>query len=298
MKSITYLLLLIFGLTSISLMAQKADSVVVIYDTQKTIIPVPAFGSQTTIKMADSIEIIEIGVSRRKPNDNFVQPKNSTNSSEGNMLSSKTKWFSQIEVGYISEFVSDTWLKEYNSIPHYLEYSLNTQNLSGFRIALSINEKEKRINNAYSYVSGFKFGFVQSFRKATPKPIFEDTLNHQFIGYDAFNNSSIQFSIPVGFRYHFRAGKLPAQINFGANIGASLEFLRGNSPYLPRQKYRGIAILTQPYVGMEIGKIGLLATTDLSFLSTQNFYSSKNTFWENNFDSNFRIGISLTYRFF
>ena len=85
MKSITYPLLLIFGLTSISLMAQKADSVVVIYDTQKTIIPVPTFGSQTTIKLADSIEIIEIGVSRRKPNDNFVRPKNSTNSSEGNM---------------------------------------------------------------------------------------------------------------------------------------------------------------------------------------------------------------------
>ena len=72
MKAISIILGLMIGITTLSL-AQEADSIVVTYDNQHTTIPVPAFGKQTTIKMADSVQIIEFGVSRRKPSDSFGQ---------------------------------------------------------------------------------------------------------------------------------------------------------------------------------------------------------------------------------
>lgn len=72
MKAMSILLGLIFGITTLT-MAQEADSIVVIYDNQRTIIPVPALGKRTTIKMADSVQMIEFGVSRRRLSD-IVQP--------------------------------------------------------------------------------------------------------------------------------------------------------------------------------------------------------------------------------
>ena len=69
MKPINVLFLLVMAMSAFMATAQKADSVIVIYDHQKTVIPVPAFGNQTTIKMADSIQIIEIGVSRKRAGD-------------------------------------------------------------------------------------------------------------------------------------------------------------------------------------------------------------------------------------
>jgi hypothetical protein len=69
MKTFNSLFVLMVVLSTMMVTAQKADSVIVIYDNQKTVIPVPAFGSQTTVKMADSIQIIEIGVLRKRAGD-------------------------------------------------------------------------------------------------------------------------------------------------------------------------------------------------------------------------------------
>ena len=71
MKTLRSLFVLMISMSALLANAQQADSVIVIYDNQKTVIPVPAFGSQTTVKMADSIQIIEIGVLRRRAGENF-----------------------------------------------------------------------------------------------------------------------------------------------------------------------------------------------------------------------------------
>jgi hypothetical protein len=67
MNKLSRLLLLIIGMTAAAAMAQKADSVIVIYDNQKTIVPLPVFGSQTSVSYADSNKVVEIGVWLRKP---------------------------------------------------------------------------------------------------------------------------------------------------------------------------------------------------------------------------------------
>ena len=297
MRKLIKFALLLFGLTSLSAMAQKADSVIVIYDNQKTVIPVPGFGKQTSIKMTDSIQIIEIGVSKRKPFDNSFQPLNTLSISESEKPAAKTRWFSEIEAGFISEFVSDKRIKDYNELqPEELKIIMNTKNMNGYRISFSVNEREKFINKKYSYVSGFKFGFSQSFRKEEPKPVAEDTLNHFYYGYGPFTNSSVKFLFPVGFRYHYLYDKSPARINFGSNIGVSMEF-KGNQMIDDWGRYKGLAIVLQPYLGMEIGKIGILASTDISFLANK-YYLPNYSVFEKNFDTYFSMGISVTYRLF
>ncbi|MFZ4726881.1 MAG: hypothetical protein ACOYMD_15715, partial [Paludibacter sp.] len=69
MKNLTKFLVLIIGMTSFVTMAQNADSVIVIYGNQKTIIPLPAFGSQTSVSYGDTNKVVEIGVWLRKPGE-------------------------------------------------------------------------------------------------------------------------------------------------------------------------------------------------------------------------------------
>jgi len=284
-------------MTAAAAMAQKADSVIVIYDNQKTIIPLPGFGSQTSVSYADSNKVIEIGVLLRNPGESSPFLQLQSNEVAARNPKNKTKWFSQIEFGYISDFVSDKRIQDYNELqPEEMKIIMNTKNMSGYRISFSINEREKFLNKKYSYVSGFKFSFSQSFRKDEPKPVTEDTLNHFYYGYGPFTNSSVKFLFPVGFRYHYLSGKYSARINFGANIGASMEF-KGNQMIDNWGTYKGLAIVLQPYFGMEIGKIGLQASTDISFLANK-YYLPNYSAFEKNFDTYFSLGISLTYRLF
>jgi hypothetical protein len=62
-------------------------------------------------------------------------------------------------------------------------------------------------------------------------------------------------------------------------------------------KYQGAAILLQPYVGLEKGKVGMLLSTDLYFSSYKG-YLPEYSFLKNNIETNVGIGISLTYRLF
>ena len=294
MKAISLVLVLIFGITTLT-MAQEADSIVVTYDNQRTIIPVPSFGKQTTIKMADSVQLIEIGVSRRKLSD-IVQPEQyPSNTVTAEKPLKKEKWFSQVEAGYTSDFVS----ADNNLLRTFFPYRVfvfNTDNLKGYKLGLTVHEKEKYFNNKFSYVSGFKFGFAQSYRAAKSTPNTWDTIN-QYIWYNPMTISKIQLLFPFGFSYHFTSGKFYGQINLGANIGTSIEFsvnkYSGGGRY---SSYDGAPIMLQPYVGFEIEKIGILVSS--GFTLYPNYYSFPDNTLFQDFKSKVSLGLSLTYRLF
>ncbi len=282
MKKIIRLLPVIFGMSIISVMAQKADSVVVIYNSQKTIIPVPEFGSQTTIKLADSIEIIEIGVSRRKPFDNSITQQIALTPDKP---IKKVKWFSQIDAGYTVGFATHKNNGQLIFNSQNTQNHFNMDNFNGYKINLSVFEKERIINNKYSYISGFKTGFTEDFRKGKNPPIISDTLNeHYYYGYFPITFSRIPLLFPFGFRYHFNLEKSAVIINMGANIGFSIDFMNRSM-----DSFRFGPPFLQPYLGMEIGKIGLLMTSE--FKSSRNIipYST---------NPGVTQGLALTYRFF
>jgi hypothetical protein len=291
MKAIKLLLGLIIGITTVTL-AQEADSIVVSYDYQRTIIPVPAFGKQTTIKMADSVQMIEIGVSRRKISEikQSAQYPSSTVTVEKPFK--KVKWYSQVEAGYTIKFIAgpsseSTYI---NSEPATIYY--NTDNQQGYKLGISIFEKERSISNNFSFVSGFKLGFAQSFRKAKNFPIVQDSNYHAYVGYDPITTTSIQFLFPFGFKQVIGSGKSDSRITFGSNIGSSIDLIKmkGLNGYF---NFGGSPLILQPFLGFEKGKLGILITADFPFKSTYN-YSTRETVLK--IDDG--IGFSLTYRLF
>lgn len=297
MKAINIILGLMIGITTLSL-AQEADSIVVTYDNQHTIIPVPAFGRQTTVKMADSIQIIEFGVSRLKPDNSFGQLPYTSNKPKSDNNLTKTRWFSQLEAGYTLDiFVSD-YLTEYYrfSVPSKVIY-INTANISGYKLGISIQEREKYINSRFSYVSGFKLGFAQSISLEKSEPIVQDSLDHIYIGYNANTSSHFQIIFPFGFSYHFSSGTSKGKINLGTNVGTSIEFLVNKYPNEKIARYQGSPLLLQPFIGLEIGKIGLLFSSGFTIYPNY-LLTPDNNFIQDYVRAKVSLGLSLTYRFF
>jgi hypothetical protein len=292
MRAISIIMGLIFGITSLT-MAQEADSIVVTYDNQRTIIQVPAFGKQTTIKMADTVQVIEIGVSRRKINDISQKAQYPSNNVITEKPSKKTKWYSQVEAGYTINFVPGPSSEHtiINSEPATLSY--NKDNLQGYKLEISVFERERSITSRFSYVSGFKLGFSQSFRKLKNTPVIYDTIPRTYyVGYNPISISRLQFLFPFGFRQYIGSGKSNARINFGSNIGSSIDLIKDRWDSNNIQ-FSGSPLILQPFLGLEIRKFGLLTTMDLSFGSEYDVSSRGSKL-----SVDYGVGFSLTYRLF
>lgn len=286
MKALSRFFVLVIGIAAFTAKAQEADSVTVIYDNQKTQIPVPEFGKKTTIKMADSIQTIEIAVSRSRPSDSL----SAVNELAIKNPKKKTKWFSQVEAGYVLGFVAKDRFPFYISSPPYV-YHINNDLLPGFRLGLSVFDRERIINSNLSYNVGFKFGIVDHFRTQKSKPeIIYDTINqiqNIYIDYDPYTITHLQLLIPFGMRYSFLSGKSISKISFGTNLGTAFNIVtfRGDDGNLRNSKSLSPLVL-QPFLGFEYGKIGLLSTLDIEMING------------NIAEIKYSLGFSLTYRFF
>jgi len=292
MKALSIFLGLMIGITT-GTMAQETDSIVVTYDNQHTTIQVPAFGKQTTVKIADSIQVIEIGVSRRKISD-FVQANtiSSTTAASGKP-SKKTKWYSQIEAGYTLKFYtgpSSDLIIINGTEPTTLYY--NTDNTPGYKVGISIFENERSLNERFSYISGFKIGFAQSFRTYKDIPVVNDTSARIFVGFEPVTTTSLQFLFPLGFRQYLGTGKSGSSISFGANIGSSINLVKQKWSSYGAQ-FSGTPLVIDPFIGFEKGKFGIRASADLSFVSKY-VLSTRET----GLKIDYGVGLSLTYRFF
>jgi hypothetical protein len=264
---------------------QNADSVIVIYDNQKTVIPVPAFGSLTTVKYSDSIQVIEIGVSRQKPYDGFSLRLTSPNSSLTTNPKRTRKWFSQVEAGYSLGFVRSKGLYYPEDSLDKTTYQVNNTRPMGYVLGLSVCDKERVLNKNYSYISGFKFGYGQYFRAAKPLPVTSDT-NIVFYGYDALKENHFKFLVPFGIRYHFANSKSEALINFGANLGYLISVYK-HWTYDHNTSYgdASAVLALNPFIELQIKQIGFQFSTELFVPEpTQILKSSMN--------------FSLTYRFY
>jgi hypothetical protein len=278
--------------TTTSAMAQNADSIVVTYDNQHTTIQMPALGKKTTIKMADSVQVIEIDVSRRKLTDLPYSALYATKNSSTAKPLIKNKWFSEVEVGYARGFVSKNRFPLYTSSSSRTVYHINNDPWLGFSLGLTVFNRERIINRKLSYDIGLKFGLANYFRNQ--KPITElpyDTINqiqHIYIDYNTFRITRLQFLIPLGMRYSLVTGKSISKINFGASLGAALNigtFKYHDDGILRSETYLSPLIL-QPYLGFEYRKFGLLSTLGIEMING------------NLAEVRYSLGFSLTYRFF
>jgi hypothetical protein len=296
------MLLLIIGMTASVTMAQKADSVIVIYRNQQTVIPVPAYKSQSSISYSDSIKVIEIAVSQRKPGDISLFPQHLSNIQTIEKPKHEVKWFSQIEAGYRLGFTKDE--KEYISgdyfTPNLVTKKTSPSNLNGYQMSLSVREKEDAIRNKYSFISGFRIAFSQSFGKSTSIYTETDTtgilVNTTEYNYQR-RYSGIYLIYRFGISYNFEKGKLPGRIYFGNGIGYTIMYVkvkdinaRENNVPPYTSTINLYPTLVQPYLGMEIGRIGVLLTSDIS-ISTKHIDAVYNSLGSS-------LGILLTYRFF
>ena len=268
MKNLTKFLVLIIGMTSFVTMAQNADSVIVIYDNQKTIIPLPAFGKKTTIKMSDSIQIIEISVSKIMAKDEVMA------SSEFALEkpAKKTKWFSQVESGYAI------------SVPVYnfQEYFVQNGNFNGYKLGISVREKERFVNKKISIVSGVNLGYIQSFRDVYHSESSESPS-------EVFRSSFPNISFPLYFKYHFSAFDLPANIHVGANLVYGYMFIsRYDNKGGIQKEYDNGLIFVEPRMGIEIGKLGLNIASAWNLFPEMCFYNQIKSI----------NSISLSYRLF
>jgi len=298
MKLTRKLLTLIFGLTAITALAQNADSVIVIYDNQKSIIPLPAFGGQTSVSYADSNKVVEIGVWVRKPGEHSPFLQLQSNDVATRNPNTKSKWFSQVEAGYIKGFTSShgEWTSSstssINGYPPFTHADTNSRSdRNGYQARLSVLEGEFYLNHYSSIISGLKLGFSQSFLQAHSYGTVSDSSGNNILSFDGnykFKINSFQFLYQFGYSFHFNAGKLPARINIGNSMGILKTKTRTKN-----QGSRGglfYASLLQPYLGMEIWKIGMLFSAD--FAMPNNRYPILN----DNLGGN--ISIALTYRIF
>lgn len=292
MKAISILLGLI--LISILTTAQNADSIVVTYDNQQTTIQMPTFGKQITIKMADSVQIIEIGVSRRKISDikHSAQFPSSAVTAEKPLKG--VKWFSQVEAGFIIGYVDKNRVPLFSSssVPHV--YHVNNDPLPGFSLGLSIIDRERILKRNLTYNIGLKFGFVNQYRIQKPKTeIPYDTIyqvQNFYFDYGPYTITSLQLLMPLGMRYSISSGKASSKISFGANMGISFNFLH----YKPDENYWesryrfSMSPTVQTYVAYEYRKIGIKGTVE--FTSFQNLFAQS--------EIRYKVGMSLTYRFY
>ncbi len=290
MRKHSILLTLIIVLSVFNLKAQEQDSVTVIYDNQKTVIPVPAFGSKTTIKLSDSIQTIEIGVARTKPYDSISLSHGLTIENP----KKRTKWFSQVEAGFIIGFVDKNRfpLFSISSVPHV--YNVNNDPLPGFSLGLSIIDRERKLKNKLSSNIGLKFGFVNQYRIKKPKTeIPYDTIyqvQNFYFDYDPYTITSLQLLMPIGMCYSFGSGKAISKISFGANMGISFNFLH-YKPYENNWESRysfSMSPTVQTYVAYEYMNIGIKGLVEFTSLQNLNPLS----------EIRYKVGMSLTYRFY
>jgi hypothetical protein len=209
MKAISIILGLMCGVI-LATMAQKADSIVVTYDNQRTTISVPAFGKQTTIKMADSVQMIEISVSRRGINDVSKQALYPANAGTLQKKKNKVTWFSQVEAGYTL------------SVPYYYSPASSIYayreggNLQGYKLVLSIREKTRNITNKTAFVTGFKLGYEQSFRNVDVQVTGNSPV---------YRSSFFQMLFPFAGKSKITAFGLPAYVSYGANFIFGYSFI-------------------------------------------------------------------------
>ncbi len=295
MKNLHKFLVLVIGLSAFTSVAQKADSVIVIYENQKTVIPLPTFGSQTSVNYSDTNKVVEIGVWLRKPGETSPFSQLYSNDVNSGKSKNKSKWFSEVEAGYIKGFTSGsgTYGTNYttNGLPVTLTENFSVSDSRGYQIRLSVLEGEFYLSKKSSIISGFKLGFSQSYLDGQSFSVLNDSSGNLISATQnnyKFRINSFQFLYQFGYSYHFNLGKLPARINVGNSMG----ILRTNKRTNNLQSNGGglYASLLQPYLGMEIWKIGILFSAD--FAVPYNSYYILHS----NLDGN--ISIALTYRIF
>ena len=243
MKTISIISGLLISINSVT-MAQQADSIVVNYMAQHIKIATPSFGKQTTIKMADSLQMIEISVSRRKISDISKQALNPSNSYISQKPKNKVKWFSQLEAGYTI------------SIPNPDKLSLNDQyysfrggNFIGYKIALSVREKVRSINSKSFLATGFKLGYEQSFRE------IEVGVNGYSHG-PVFRSSFYQMIFPIESKNKIAAFKTTANITFGANFILGYSFVSRKNNLKTESVYDNVLFFLEPFLGIGFNKVG------------------------------------------
>jgi len=252
MKAISIILGLIIGITTVTL-AQKSDSIVVTYDNQHTIIPVPAFGKQTTIKMADSTQMIEISVSRREISDISKQTLYPANTVSLQKTKNKAKWFSQVEAGY-------TLSIPYSNRYYYPEGG----NFQGYKIGLSVREKVRSINSKTSLVTGFKLGYEQSFRNEIIQITGDSPV---------YRSSFFQMLLPIAGKLQITALGLPAYVNYGANFIVGYSFVTRKSNSNIETVYDNGLFFLEPFLGIEFSKVGFRIASSRNLAPDMSMYN-------------------------
>lgn len=267
MKAISIILGLIIGIPSATI-GQEADSIVVTFDNQHTTIPLPAFGKQTTIKMADSIQMIEISVSRRGISDISKKSLYPTNTGTSEKSKNKAKWFSQVEAGYtLSALAYDTYSFQEGG------------NFQGYKLGLSLREKERSINSKTVLVTGFKLGYEQSFRN----------VNVQVTGDSpVYRSSFYKMLFPVAGKSQITAFGLHANVSFGANFIVGYSFITRKNNSNAESVYDNGLFFLEPFLGIEFSKVGLNIASSRNLSPDMSFYNPVKAV----------NSISLTYRLF
>jgi len=311
MKTLNSLFVLIIALSSLMATAQKADSVIVIYDNQKTVIPVPAFGSQTTIKMADSIQIIEIGVLRKRAGENFSGTVYSKDQLMQDNKSEKgrkqVKWFSQIEAAYTTEFteMSENFYSTYETMDgitiNWIE-NYDFGNTIGYQLRILLREKENMLNNKISFNSGLKIGYGRLSGSGYYHSSEYDSTgimisNNSF--FLDFRKNNFQLAYEFGFGYHFKAFKIPSKITLGNGFTYSISGSKDKNNIDRNSSYiTSYASILHPFIGAELGRFGILISLDWKISDTAPGLLL-NSFEYHNFNKRNRtLTTGLTFRLF
>lgn len=286
-----WMLLFVFGLISLSSIAQNADSIILIHKNRTTIIPVPENSKKTTVEINDSNRVIEICVSSRDlPDDpgsslDYLLPARRTKT---------IKWFSRIETGYTVIFSQKQepryYYDPYDSLTHWHYY--NNDIIQGLKVGLSVYEKQKSINEKFSFVLGFDLGYSVLTRKgkSPPESLYDSVVN-LMIGGEPIKINRFQLLCPLEFRYRITHSKSVSYLRMGINLGASFDIynfnlkkggnyiysLSGNTPFV-----------IQPKLGWESERIGFIAIAEFRIRYYKNTYEGLS----------FPFSFALTYRLY
>lgn len=256
MKTINIIFGMIFGISTVT-MAQEADSVIVTYNNQHTTIPLPAFGKQTTIKMADSIQMIEISVTRRKISDISKQALYLANIGSSQKTKNKAKWFSQVEAGY-------TISVPYRNYPYPNYFIGLAGNFQGYKLGLSVREKTRNINSKSALITGFKIGYEQSFREVYVQMVG---------GFPVYRSSFFQMVFPIAGKRQITAFGLPAYVSYGANFIFGYSFVTRKSYSTTETVYDNGLFFLEPFLGIEFNKIGLRFASSRNLAPDMSMYN-------------------------
>lgn len=252
MKAFRIILGMIIGMTTVT-MAQETDSIVVTYDNQHTTIPLPGIGKQTTVKMADSVQMIEISVSRRGINDISKQALYPANTGTSQKTKNKAKWFSEVEVGYtLSTLVYESYSYQQGG------------NFQGYKLGLSVREKARSINSKTALVTGFKLGYEQSFRN----------VNVQVTGDSpVYRSSFYKMLLPVAGKSQITAFGLPAHVSYGANFIVGYSFITHKRNFNIEYVYDNGLFFLEPFLGIEFSKVGFRIASSRNLAPDMSFYN-------------------------